>query len=364
MLVSVLTSRNWHSNNRPFAAGEDPRTNPRLGPSPTANADLTDCGWQARCLLPSIDFTMEPAAAVPVVPPLQPDVRRIGTQRDILGECPLWDERRQCLWWIDIRAPALRCLHAASGEVQSWVLPELVGSIALASDDRLLVALGCRLALFNPAQGTWQTLAQLAFDEPDMRFNDGRCDRQGRFWFGTMNNITRGPVGRLYRFDTVQGLIEVAQGLSIPNSLAFSPDGRQMVLADSLRFAIEVAPYDPRRGLPGRFEVLAATPSPAFPDGSAIDAEGFLWNAEFHGSRVVRYAPDGHVDRVLAMPTRRPTCCAFGGADLRTLYVTTTSQQMTEAQIQAEPLAGALLALPVDVPGLPEPRFDLSVPLT
>lgn len=307
---------------------------------------------------------MEPAAAVPAVPFAAADVRRIGAERDILGECPLWDERRHCLWWIDIRTPALRCLHDSSGEVESWVLPELVGSIALTTDHRLLVALGCRLALFDPAQGTWQTLAQLEFDEPDMRFNDGRCDRQGRFWFGTMNNITRGPVGRLYRFDGVNGLIEVAQGLSIPNSLAFSPDGRQMVLADSLRFAIEVAPYDPERGMPGRFEVLAATPSPAFPDGSAIDAEGFLWNAEFHGSRVVRYAPDGRVDRVLTLPTRRPTCCAFGGADLRTLFITTTSQQMTEAQRQSEPLAGALLAVPLDVPGLPEPRFDLPVSLS
>jgi sugar lactone lactonase YvrE len=188
---------------------------------------------------------MEPAATVPAVPPSASAVRRIGAQRDILGECPLWDERRQCLWWIDIRAPALRCLYETSGEVESWVLPELVGSIALTTDDRLLVALGCRLALFAPRTGHWQTLAQLHFDEPDMRFNDGRCDRQGRFWFGTMNNITRGPVGRLYRFDAAQGLIDVAQGLCIPNSLAWSPDGRTMYFADSLRHAVEAFDYDP-----------------------------------------------------------------------------------------------------------------------
>lgn len=288
----------------------------------------------------------------------------IGIQRDILGECPLWDERAQCLWWIDIRAPALRRLDAA-GEVRSWPMPELVGSIALTDDgERLLVALSARLALFDPASdpasAAFETVAEPRFADPDLRFNDGRCDAQGRFWVGSMNNITRGPEGCLYRFDLQHGLVEMARGICIPNSLAFSPDGRTMYFADSLQHRIDAFEYDPQRGQRGNGRPLAQIEPPAFPDGSCVDAEGCLWNAEFHGARLVRYAPDGAIDRVLPLPVRRPTCCAFGGADLRTLYVTTTCQQMSEAERAAEPLAGALLALDVGVAGLPEPRFKIA----
>lgn len=292
-------------------------------------------------------------------------VRRVGTQRDVLGECPLWDERACCLWWVDIRAPALRRLDAASGEVRTWPLPEMVGSIALTEDTGharacLLLALSSRLALFDPGTGALETLAEPRFAHADLRFNDGRCDAAGRFWVGSMNNLTRGPEGCLYRFDAAQGLVEVARGICIPNSLAFSPDGRTMYFADSLAHRIDAFDYDPRTGTRGAGREFARSTPPAFPDGSCVDAEGGLWNAEFHGARLVRYGPDGRIDRVIPMPVQRPTCCAFGGEGLRTLYVTTTSQRMSQAELAAEPLAGALLALEVGVAGLPEPRFRLA----
>ena len=298
------------------------------------------------------------------------DLRRIGTQRDILGECPLWDERASCLWWIDIRAPALRRFDPAHDEVRSWPMPELLGSIALTDEaredaredgtedgGRLLLALSSRLALFDPDSGAFETVAEPRFTDPDLRFNDGRCDPQGRFWVGSMNNVTRGPEGCLYRFDLVHGLVEEASGICIPNSLAFSPDGRTMYFADSLTHRIDAFDYDPATGKRGAPRLLAEITPPAFPDGSCIDAEGCLWNAEFHGARLVRYTPGGAIDRVLPLPVQRPTCCSFGGADLRTLYITTTSQRMSEAELAAEPLAGALLALDVGVAGLAEPRF-------
>ena len=286
-----------------------------------------------------------------------PAIERIGDQRDILGECPLWDERAQCLWWVDIRAPALRCIDPASGTLRCWTMPDLVGSIALADDGRLLVALSSRIAVFDPRDATFRTLAEPRFADPDLRFNDGRCDPRGRFWIGSMNNITRAPQGRLFRLDPAEGLVGVADGIRIPNSLAFSPDGATMYFADSLRYAIEAFDYDLERGRIGAARPFARTAEPAFPDGSCVDAEGFLWNAEFHGARLVRYAPDGRVDRVIALPVQRPTCCAFGGPDLATLFVTTTSQRMSESELAAEPLAGALLAFEPGVRGLPEPRF-------
>jgi sugar lactone lactonase YvrE len=133
-----------------------------------------------------------------------------------------------------------------------------------------------------------------------------------------------------------------------------------MYIADSLHYAIDACDYDTRSGTMGARRRIATTKPPGFPDGSAIDAEGYLWNAEFNAGRVVRYASDGRIDRVIPTPVPRPTCCAFGGPELATLYLTTASQQMSEAELAAQPLAGALLALDVGVRGLPEPRFAVN----
>jgi sugar lactone lactonase YvrE len=284
---------------------------------------------------------------------------RVGTQRDILGECPLWDERMQCLWWVDIRRPALRRLDHASDRVDTWAMPALVGSIALVEDGRLLVALPQQLALFDPQDGSLTAFVEPPPMPAEHRFNDGRCDRQGRFWVGTMHNLTRAPEGVLY---CLEGRTLRAQrgGICIPNSLAFSPDGGTMYFADSLRYTLFAYDYDPAAGELGAQRVLATTVPPGFPDGSTVDADGFLWNAEFNAGRIVRYASDGRIDRVIAMPVARPTCCAFGGPDLDILYVTTASQQMSPQELQAQPLAGALLALDVGMRGLPEPRFALT----
>ena len=285
---------------------------------------------------------------------------RIGTQSDILGESPIWSEQEQALYWIDIRLPALRRLHLASARVDTWALPELVGSIAFTTDARLLVALADSLSLFDGETGALEPIATLPRRIEGHRFNDGRCDRQGRFWVGTMHNLTRAPEGVLYRFDAGQRrLHEVASGICIPNSLAWSPDGSTMYFADSLQYTIYAHDYDAASGTMGARRVFARTEPPAFPDGSAVDAQGFLWNAEFNGGRVVRYAPDGSIDRVIALPVPRPTCCTFGGPDLDVLYITTASQQMTAAERLALPLAGALLRLDAGVRGLPEPRCAL-----
>lgn len=286
--------------------------------------------------------------------------QRVGSQADILGESPVWDERSRCLWWVDIRRPALRRLDPASGQLDTWPMPGLVGSIALTGDGRLLVALPASIDLFDPRTGTLEPFAAPPALPPDHRFNDGRCDRQGRFWVGTMNNITRAPEGVLWRLDGDGTLQAMQGGVSIPNSLAFSPDGGTMYFADSLRYALYAFGYDTASGQPGAQRTLATTTPPGFPDGSTVDAEGFLWNAEFNAWRVVRYAPDGRIDRVIELPVRMPTCCAFGGPDLDVLYVTTASQHLSEDELRQQPLAGALLALDVGVRGLPEPRFALG----
>jgi sugar lactone lactonase YvrE len=285
---------------------------------------------------------------------------RVGTQTDILGESPLWDEHAQCLYWLDIRRPALRRLCPATGQVESWPLPGLAGSIALTDDHRLLVALPEKIVLFDPANGEMTAFVEPPTQLDGHRFNDGRCDARGRFWVGSMHNVTRAPEGVLYCLEGSGPLVPVRTGVCIPNSLAFSPDGRTMYFADSLRYSIFAYDYDLATGAMGNERVFAASTAPAFADGSAVDAEGFLWNAQFNGGQLVRYAPDGRIDLVLPLPVQRPTCCAFGGPDLDLLYITTASQNMSEADLQAEPLAGALLVIQVGVRGLPEPRFSLK----
>lgn len=285
---------------------------------------------------------------------------RVGDETDILGESPLWNELEQALYWVDIRRPALRRLDHASGRVETWAMPDLVGSIAFCDDGRLLVALPDRIAAFDPVAQTLVTIALPPTQIPGHRFNDGRCDRQGRFWVGTMHNLTRAPEGVLYRLGPEGGLVPKHGGVCIPNSLAWSPDGRTMYFADSLRYTIFAYDFDPASGEMSGERVFATSQAPAFADGSTVDAEGCLWNAEFNGGRVVRYAPDGRIDRVVEVPTHRPTCCAFGGPNLDILFITTASQQMSADEIARQPLAGSLLAMDAGVRGLPEPRFPLS----
>lgn len=293
----------------------------------------------------------------------QPQPRRVGTQTDLLGECPLWDERLQCLWWVDIRAPSLRRWDPARQALSTWPMPELVGSIALTERAGVvLVALRSRLALFDSASERFDTLVEARLP-PDHRFNDGRCDRQGRFWVGTMHHLTRAPEGSLFRLDAQGFNPVIAGGIAIPNSLAFSPDGRTMYFADSLQHRIDAFDYDPANGRRGAARVVATIEPPAFPDGSCVDAEGCLWSAQFHNARLVRYAPDGRIDRTLAVPMQRPTCCTFGGDDFGTLYVTGVSHSTSDAERAADPLAGALIAFDIGgawgIHGLPETRLDL-----
>lgn len=284
-------------------------------------------------------------------------LRRVGTQRDILGESPIWDTEGQALFWVDIRHPALRRLDPETGTLETRAMPDLVGAIALAGGGRLLVALGAEIIVYDWASGRSETVATLADRPPGHRFNDGRCDRQGRFWVGTMHNQTRAPEGTLFRLDG-DALVPVFHGISIPNSLAWSPDGCTMYFADSHRYAIAAHPYDPATGSVGPGRDIVQTAQPGFPDGSTIDADGFLWNAEFNAGRLIRYTPDGGVDCVVPLPVDRPTSCAFGGGNLDTLYVTTASQAMSDAELKEKPLAGALFAFEPGMRGLPEPIWQ------
>jgi sugar lactone lactonase YvrE len=284
------------------------------------------------------------------------DMQRVGEQTDILGEGPLWDVQEQALYWVDIRKPAVRRNDIGNRKLTAWTMPEVVGSLAVRKEGGLLLALKSGLALFDPQSGSIRPVASPEADRPSQRFNDGKCDRQGRFWAGTMNDKDRQPDGTLYRFDGSE-CVAIETGITIPNSLCWSPDGRTMYFSDSWTRTICAYDFDPGTGQVANKRPYATTVAPAIPDGATIDAEGCLWCAEYDGWRITRFAPDGRRMHSIDLPLQRPTSCMFGGRGLGTLFVTSATQKLSVEELAKQPLAGALLAMDVGVRGLPEARF-------
>lgn len=276
---------------------------------------------------------------------------------DRLGECTLWCEREQVLWWVDSRGPSLKRWDP-SGGVRTIALPSVVGSVAFRERGGMLAALQSGLYFLDPASGVLQAVAQPEAHLPGNRFNDGRCDRAGRFWAGTMSDAKREPTGSLYRLSADLKCTQIRSDVIVPNSIAWSPDNRTMYFADTYRQVIRAWDFDLASGEVSNERVFCDTTGhPGRPDGSCIDADGGLWNAEYGGWRLVRYTPAGKIDRAIELPVANPTCCCFGGADFDTLYVSTATQRLTPEDLAKQPLAGSVLAVRPGVKGLPEARF-------
>ncbi len=277
-----------------------------------------------------------------------------------LGECVLWCDRSERVLWTDILGSTLYAHHPASGKTSTWRMPEPLACFALTGDDdRLLVGLASQLGFFDFSSGG---LTPICAVEPGLttRLNDGRCDRQGRFVFGTFNQVEpRERIGGFYRLDADLRLERLPlPDCAIANSVCFSPDGATMYYCNSPDRAIHCCDYDPASGAIGNRRVFARLDGEAGePDGSCIDADGYLWNAQWGASRIVRYAPDGAVERVIASPAPQPSCVALGGTDMNVLYVTSARTGMSEPAVHD----GALFqsSLP-GVRGLPESRFVCS----
>lgn len=272
-----------------------------------------------------------------------------------LGESPLWCWRTQRLWWVDVLAGALWSHDPADGSfMRHPVSARRLGSIALRERGGLILACDDGLYAYDPESPEQRVLID---PEPGVighRKNDGRTDSAGNFWIGTLREADYAPVGALYRISPGPKVERKAEALAIPNGLAFDPERGRMYYADTRAYTIWACDLDPESGVLGECRVFARTQAPARPDGSCVDAKGYLWNAEYAGGRVVRYAPGGGIDSVIDLPVSHPTCCCFGGDGFRTLYVTSASEPLSEAQRRAEPLAGRVLAIATQVEGRPE----------
>jgi len=284
--------------------------------------------------------------------------RCVFDARASLGECPVWSVAEQVLYWVDINAPSLNRFDPATGENRVMPMPSSIGSFALRQDGGFVVALRDGLHLAR-ADGTLERrVAAAPYDPAHHRFNDGRCDPQGRFFVGTMNERRDGPTGALYRLDPDFRLTEIFGGVSTSNGLAWSPFGGTMYHADTPTQTIRAFDYDTVLGLPAEPRVFKRFEAPGDrPDGAAVDQDGCYWTALYRGGRVVRLSPEGDVLEEIALPAMCPTMCAFGGRDLTTIYVTSARQQRDADELARLPLSGGIFAFRAPVPGLPEPAF-------
>lgn len=274
---------------------------------------------------------------------------------DALGESCFWCPMTRRVWWLDILKPCLQSFDPVSGDHQVYPLPgRNCGCAVPHASGGLVLAMDSGLHAFDPATGRLEFLLHTEPNEPDNRYNDGRCDRRGRLWIGTMDCDLRRPSGSLYRIGADRSVVALMSGITVPNSTAFSPDDRTFYFADTPRHQIWAFDFDADAGAITNRRVFAdLTRRKALPDGSCVDAQGYLWNAEYAGRRVTRYAPDGRVDRSIELPVTNPTCCCFGGERLDTLYITSASQRLKSPAA----IEGALLAVDVGVRGLPEATF-------
>lgn len=285
-----------------------------------------------------------------------------------LGESPRWDERRRCLFWCDIDGRRILRL-AADGTLTDWPVHTEPGCLALTEDGWLLVAARDGLHRFDPELATWSMLVPAPYDVGQQRFNDGACDRQGRFWVGTIHEPRDRPAATLYRLDpgpdTGWQLTAGAGGVVTANGLAFPADGHSALWADTRGHRILRFDLDPAEGgLSGRrdwatFAATPAPPSPLYggrPDGAALDVDGGYWVAMYEGGCIVRLDAVGRRTDTIELPVSCPTMVTFGGEGLRTLYVTTARAGRPADELATQPLAGALWRMPAPVTGLADSR--------
>jgi sugar lactone lactonase YvrE len=273
-----------------------------------------------------------------------------------LGECPVWSVSEQALYWVDIRAPALHRLDPASGATRAWPMPSLIGSFGLREHGGAVVALRDGFHLLDFDTGS---LSFLVGPEPvaGTRLNDGKVGPDGRFWAGTMDEeFLARPVAALYRLDPDHSLHRMVDGLIVSNGLAWTADGAVMFHSDSKGRVIWAYDHD-GGGITGRRVIARPTEEDLRPDGGAVDVEGFYWSAGISAGVLNRWSPDGRLDRSIPLPCSNPTAPCFGGADMRTIFVTSLRHDLPAEVLADKPLSGGIFAVRVDVPGVPIARY-------
>lgn len=280
---------------------------------------------------------------------LKSKINIIPVPNSILGEGPLWSPSQSGLYWVDILGKKINFYNSTNG-YKFWQFEKMPSAMAECQDGRMIVAMQDVLIKFDPVSGESVHWSDLDTDLPRNRSNDGMSDPLGNFWIGTMQHEPQQKTGRLWRVDPQGQKTKILDGIGISNTLAWDIERHRFYFADSMLGVI--CSYDwHTNGQLTNGQVFASNQGADWtPDGSTIDSDGYLWNAQWDGGRIVRYAPDGAIDQILELPVKRPTSCTFGGPNLSTLYITTAASEVSAAA--EDPLGGALLAVETCFKGL------------
>lgn len=280
-----------------------------------------------------------------------------------LGESPFWHPDEQRVYWCDVKAGRLHRLDPVTGESAHWSFDVELACCAPRLGGGLVLAMRDGLWTFDPLDNQRHRLCAPPYDPAVERFNDGKCDAQGRFWVGTLYEPRDAARAALYCLEGGQPLVRRAADVTNANGLAWSPDGRTMYWADTSAHVVYAFDFDGLEGLPSRRRVFKSferrAPGQSLeqyggrPDGAAVDSEGCYWVAMYEGACLLRVSPTGQVLATLPLPVQCPTMPCFGGADLKTLFVTSARNGRPADELAQQPLAGCVLALQVSVPGLP-----------
>jgi len=286
--------------------------------------------------------------------------------RALIGESPRWSESDQALYFADINGQSINRFDPRTGATRKWELPEKVGCFSftrsgapsMSRAGKVIAGMQSGIHLVDLDTMAIKRVFDLDPGDKTTRFNDGRCDRAGRFWAGSMKEGGVERAGSLYRYEASGRCTRMVDGLIIPNGLAFSQDDRILYHSDSRQDYIFAWDFDVASGSISNRRVFVQNDiQEGRPDGAAVDSEGGYWIANVGGWRVTRYTKGGVVDQVVGIPAQRPTACTLGGPDFKTLYVTTATHPLPDSAKPKQPLAGSIFAIPVNIPGLPEARF-------
>lgn len=293
------------------------------------------------------------------------EIKFVVDAKDMLGESPVWCAAAGALYWLDNLAPCVKRFTPATGAVEIWEMPEFIGSIGLRKGGGLVAGMGSGFAFIDLDSGRVEPVVDPEPDMPNTRLNDGKVDKRGRFWCGSMNaNFAEDyqVIAALYRFDPDGRCTEMDDGFIVSNGIAFSPDDKIMYFSDSSGKCVYAYDFDLEHGTIGnRRPFISSIGIPGHHgkiDGATVDSEGYYWGAIVYDGLIGRFDPNGRLVRTIKVPVSNPTMCTFGGDDLDVMYVTSTRKFTNPMQEQQNPLEGGLLAITgLGVIGLPEPRF-------